>query len=236
MHLHKFRNRTIYISPCNSAIISRLKELSINIIESACIPELIEYERYHADMQMLLIDRNIFIPENCDKLQYFIREYADSITVCDELGSVYPDNVKLNAALIGRFLFCREKSLDDKVRKYCVQHNIKIINVNQGYTKCSTLVVTDDAIITADTGIHTAAQGVGIDSLLIAPGNIRLCGADYGFVGGASGRIGDTIVFFGDIHRHPQSKEICDFITAKGLSYLSLSDEVLCDIGGLIEL
>ena len=49
--------------------------------------------------------------------------------------------------------------------------------------------------------------------LLISSGDIKLEGYDYGFIGGASGKISDnTVVFFGNAEMHPyysSIRELC---------------------------
>ena len=65
------------------------------------------------------------------------------------------------------------------------------VNVSQGYAKCSTCVVGEDAIITYDRGIAKAADAAGMDVLVIEPGHVDLPGYDTGFIGGASGLVTD---------------------------------------------
>lgn len=49
-------------------------------------------------------------------------------------------------------------------------------HVNQGYTRCATAVVAEDAIITMDLGIRALAQFLGIDVLLVHEENVFLDG------------------------------------------------------------
>ena len=55
----------------------------------------------------------------------------------------------------------------------------------------------------------------GINVLLVEPGFVKLRGADTGFIGGASGRVDDEIVFNGDLSAHPNLKKITAFIFFK---------------------
>ena len=60
---------------------------------------------------------------------------------------------------------------------------------------------------------------------------------DYGFIGGCSGLISnDTIVFFGNIEKHPDYDKIKVFVNSKNKTILSLSNENLLDLGSLIPL
>ena len=69
---------------------------------------------------------------------------------------------------------------------------------------------------------------------MIRSGNILLNGYDYGFIGGTSGRIGNEIIFCGNIDDHPDSKEIKDFIHTKGLDVKSFPHYPLTDFGSLL--
>ena len=72
-----------------------------------------------------------------------------------------------------------------------------------------------------------------LDVLLIRPGYIILKGFDYGFIGGTCGRIGDEIIFNGDISAHPDYDAIQAFIKSRGLD-IKYFDYPLEDIGSII--
>ena len=93
----------------------------------------------------------------------------------------YPFDIAYNAALVGNNLFCNEKYTDISILNYCKDNDIKLINVNQGYAKCSICVVSDNAIITADKSIFKTSLRNNIDALLIENKGIVLKGYDVGF-------------------------------------------------------
>lgn len=152
----------------------------------------------------------------------------------EELGSSYPDDVLFNAVSVGDKLICNKKYISKHILEKAQNSGCEVICVKQGYTKCSTCVVDDNAIITADIGIHMAATSHGIDSLLIEQGHISLPPYEYGFIGGASGGCDDNIYFCGDIHKHPSSKEIFAFLKKHNKEAVSLSDGELLDIGSIL--
>ena len=57
---------------------------------------------------------------------------------------------------------------------------------------------------------------------------------EYGFIGGAASLFEDKIYFLGDISKHPESEKILSFIEENGKTAVSLSDEQLADLGGII--
>jgi hypothetical protein len=94
--------------------------------------------------------------------------------------------------------------------------------------------LNEDNAITADPGIYKKLTSLGINTLLIKCGGISLPPYEYGFIGGASGVDGDTVFFLGNLDLHPSANEIKDFIMGLGMRVISLSDEPLSDLGGLI--
>ena len=93
------------------------------------------------------------------------------------------------------------------------KQDIELINVNQGYAKCS-CAACSSGVITADDSIFKTLCKQGINSLKITPGHVTLTGYDYGFIGGASGVIDGKLTFFGDVSKHPdfsKIKEFCEF-------------------------
>jgi hypothetical protein len=136
----------------------------------------------------------------------------------------------LKSAIIARL-----DILPDEVKTYAASMGISLLDSKQGYAKCSAVSVGESAIITADKNIVRAAKAAGADALLIsaAPEAIRLDGYDYGFIGGASGVLGDTVYFTGDISSHPDAERIAEFCKAHEKKIISLSNEPLNDVGGI---
>ena len=153
----------------------------------------------------------------------------------EKIGSKYPENIIYNAACTGKYFIHNIKHTDPELLEHVKTKakTIEIIDVPQGYTKCNTLIVNECSIITSDVGIYNSCYSK-LDVLLIEKGRIRLQGFDYGFIGGASGRIGDTIVFNGDITQHPDYEKIAAFIESRGLKIKYFTEYPLEDIGSII--
>lgn len=165
----------------------RLSQLGYHVIYSGTLPQLIDYERSHADMQCLIIDETAFVLKECNKLAAQLAgEYRVVLTEGDIEGK-YPANVRLNAAVVGKNLIANLKALDHKVAVHCTRNGYRLIHVNQGYAKCSCAIVSDNALITSDDGVYNSLKESRIEVLKIRQGRVRLDGAQYGFIGGASG-------------------------------------------------
>lgn len=149
----------------------------------------------------------------------------------------YPHNVKLNCAVVGNNIICNRKYTDPQVIGYAEKHGYNIIHVNQGYAKCSTCIVSDNAVITEDESIEKECTKHGIDVLKISKGYVRLDGYDYGFIGGCSGLVeNNLLVFNGNIKLHPDYDSIYKFCKDHGTDILSLNNGQLYDVGSIIRL
>jgi hypothetical protein len=122
------------------------------------------------------------------------------VTVCGaEPGAIYPADVPFNVACAGSMAFHRSDRTAPEIRSFLEGKGIPLIHVRPGYSRCSTVLVDDGRIITADRGIHEAALAHGAMSLLVRPGFVELPGYRHGFIGGASGSGSHMIFFTGDI-------------------------------------
>lgn len=214
----------------------KLNKLGYTVIPSGRVESFIPYERDHADMQCLIIDDTAFVLSVCDKLANALKNSYNVVLCGDGISGRYPDNVALNAAVVGKYVICKTDALDKIVPEYCRKHGYKLINVRQGYTKCSCAVVSDKALITADVSIYRMLNDTDIDVLRIGQGSVTLDGAEYGFIGGASGynKSAKTLYFCGNVDTHPDGADIRAFCEKHGTDIVSLSDDELTDIGGII--
>ena len=159
---------TVIMSGEYSELVSAMEERGNNVIPTKCVSCFHQPEQFHADMQVLRIRDRIFTLDKCRR-----KPSRD-----------YPNNVLLNCLFLGNRLYGKLSANDETVLEYCNEHGIELVNVNQGYTRCSTLVVNDNAVITADLSIEKAMKQNGVEVLRISQGQIRLVGFDYGFIGG----------------------------------------------------
>lgn len=147
--------------------------------------------------------------------------------------SNYPHDVMLNALKIDNKIFGLKKAMSKSLLSLAASNKLEVINVSQGYTKCSVCPISDNAIITADKSIANSAKAYGIDVLKIREGHVKLEGYNTGFIGGASGVFENTVYFCGDIYKHPDAADIINFCEKHQKSCISLSNEALFDVGSL---
>jgi hypothetical protein len=148
------------------------------------------------------------------------------------MGAAYPADVPFNVFCAAGRLFGRLKSASPDVLAAARERGYGPVDVKQGYAACSTLVLSESALVTADRGIADAAERLGAEVLRISPGDILLDGCDYGFIGGASAVADGRAFFFGSLGTHRDGARIARFCESHGIEPVSLSAEPLVDIGG----
>ena len=91
--------------------------------------------------------------------------------------------------------------------------NKTIIDVKQGYSKCSVCICKHNTIITDDISIfNNLLQYDDIKSLLVEKGTVKIDKYDYGFIGGCCGLIDkDLLLFNGDLSMHSDFDKIKNF-------------------------
>ena len=220
--------------PC---FVREIEKLGYTVISSDTVDIFPIPEQKHADMQILPINSDIFILNECTALAKKIPN--DRLIYCDKkAGKKYPENILLNFLFLNNTLYGKLSAIDKNLVDFCEENSIKTVNINQGYARCSTLVLNEKALITSDLSIEKALKKDGVEVLLISSGNIILDGYDYGFIGGASGKIDEnTVVFLGNVTNHPDYRRIENFCENHNISIkIICKDMPLTDIGGIVKI
>ncbi len=229
---------TVLLDRCAPpSVQNALTAMNVKIIHSGIIKTITSAVSTHPDMSLHHVGENVFV---CSKALY---DYYQSVLPgniilhcgSSTLGGNYPDDIAYNIARVGRYAIHHLKYTDPVIRSLLEKQNVTFIHVSQGYSKCSVCLVAENAIITADRGIASAASYEHIDVLLITPGSIELRGMEHGFIGGASGLLKKhTLLFAGNIAAHPDFGAIDAFCNRYGTQIVSLSNDNLVDIGSII--
>ena len=165
--------------------------------------------------------------------------FRDGTAVFSRPGEVYgeyPENIGFNAVCLDRYFIHNLRYTNPRVLKIAEEKGLSAVNVRQGYTKCSCVIVDGRSIITADPGIAAALNEVkDVEVLKVSPGHVELSGYDYGFLGGASGLADGVLWFTGDLSRHPDFDKIVDFITGRGVNFKWFPEIPLTDVGSIIQ-
>lgn len=217
-----------------------MTDLGIEIIKTTPCKELYEAVNGHADIVVHPIGDNklVVAPNVFDNLQPVLTKKGFALTKGETwLKRNYPENIAYNVLRVGTFAFHHSKYTDRSILKEFEKNNVKLIHVNQGYTKCSACVVNENSIITSDYKLAKEVEKFGIESLLIKPGGIILSGLNYGFIGGSGGLLSRNIMAFtGNLDNIQDNYKIVDYLNSKGIEVKILSRKQIFDIGSIIPL
>ena len=211
-----------------------LQSRGVELLEVSQNPYIDGATATHADMLAIhLHDCTVLVDEGQSDLTQALTDIGADVIVADRpVKGDYPNDISLNFVIMGKRIIGNIKYCDSMILQQLKDY--KMLNCKQGYGKCSCLIIGENALITDDVSIYNTAKSNDIDCLLISKGDILLSGHEYGFIGGASGKVSENeVLFFGDVTKHRDYKKIADFIEKHGCEIIFL-DFPLTDFGGII--
>lgn len=172
----------------------------------------------------------------CDRenYDYYKEKFLDRNVIQSEnfLSSDYPKDIPLNCFSFKNYFIHNTKYTDKKILDFYKGAGYNLINVKQGYSKCSTLV-TEDFLITEDAGIYKSLKET-LPIYKIDTGQIKLKNFNYGFIGGASGSLGKELFLTGDYKKHSSCNTIDDIVRKYKYKLTILSDKEIEDYGSIL--
>lgn len=223
-----------------------IKSLGYEIIENKYNLKTYDEISSHVDIYYLKIG-NICFAEPGKLIDGFNMLAGNAV-----VGKTYPEDVSYNVALVGRNAVHNFKYTDKNVLAYLKGADFNFVQVEQGYSKCSTCVLTDDSCIVSDIGIARALIDAEVEVLYVSEPDIKLLKRtntifideermrfEYsdmsGFIGGAMVRLGDEVILFGDAANLVNGSKIQKFIESKGLKFHDFKGLDIIDYGGVVE-
>ncbi|MCR1935352.1 DUF6873 family GME fold protein [Clostridium tepidum] len=189
----------------------------------------------HPDMLLHIIDeQTIIVHKNTDKeFVKLLKNLGINVILSSKsLENKYPEDIILNALNIGD-IFMHKLNYTDPNLLSLIKHK-KLLNINQGYSKCSTAIVSPNAVMTSDIKIEKLLKKNDIDVLLLPPGDIILPGLNYGFIGGTCGLLDDnTLAFYGNLNMYKYGNEVLNFLKKHNVKPVFLSEGKLIDRGSI---
>ncbi len=229
-HLPEKAVNTVLCGNCKD-IENIMKSRGVDVINLSADTRLPAPIINHADIQCCHIGNGVIFTTNT---KLGVNGY--DVRLINEIPSeAYPNDCLLNCFSINGTVIAG-KNCSKAVLEYAEQNSLETKFVNQGYSKCSTAIVSDDAVITADKSIANALADI-CNVLVIEQGHIKLTGYNYGFIGGACGKLDkDKLVFMGNPYKHTDGKRIISFTEQNNCEAVSLCNGELLDFGGFIPL
>lgn len=230
-NLPKNRVCAVVVSSQYPEVLKALSALSATAFTVSSCEDLLLPVSQHTDMLFSYLGNGSFI---CEKSQKNLKSALGlkGFNCIDEveLSTDYPADIVLNSCIIDSSIICNEKYTPEVIK-----NKFQVIDVKQGYAKCSCAVVDESSVITDDESVAAALRKNKFDVLLVDKGSVRLQGFEYGFIGGCCGKLSkDTMAFCGDIHNHANYRQIDAFLRERKVYPVSLLKGELLDIGSII--
>lgn len=213
--------------------VNALKAYGFDVVFTKKIEKLYEAVDGHTDLQIVrVLEDFVVCPEH---FEYYSEKLGIKL-ICgkSELSGKYPYDICYNAAVFGKFAVHNFQFADSVLRECIRKKFLFEINTKQGYSKCSICVVSDNAIITEDESIFKAVSEYNIDVLKINKGSVKLKGFDYGFFGGATGLINNTLFINGELKYHTDEENIKEFCKKHNTNIVELKKGDITDIGSIL--
>lgn len=226
--------KVIAAADMKEEIYENLKKCGFDILKTAALTSVLPGLWHHADMQLAVIDKNVV----CEPTMYdYYKDFVISAGYVPVRGksvlkSNYPKDVAYNITVVSDCIMHNIKYTDSEVLR--VGEKKRLIDISQGYSGCSTCCIGENSVITSDVSVYRAVKSIGEDCLLISPGNIQLKGFDYGFIGGATFFVKNTLYIFGNLSTHPECDEIKKFCQKHGTKITELCEGTITDYGSVI--
>lgn len=221
-------------------IINSLEEKNLQIIKTIKCEKVDDSISYHPDIVIHPLNHDTIVVEPSVFGYYYDQLKGSGIKVLrgkKNLDNKYPEDIGYNIARLKGLAIHNFKYTDEKILELFKESGLKRINIKQGYSKCSVMIVDEKSAITSDKPIYNKLKDEDYDILLIDQGYIDLPGQSYGFIGGCSGNLSkNEILLSGSLEHHPNKKEICEFVEKKGKKLIFLSTEKIVDIGTIMVL
>ena len=185
-----------------------LKRLGIDTLVTDSEPNLPKPVINHADLCVnYLGSGNVVLSKTQTKLKAALEKLGCKCYIINEsLKNAYPEDCLLNCIANSTDLICNYDITSAKIKG--LANGKTVIDVNQGYTKCSICAVSDKAFITDDKSIYKALKNAEYDVLEVEKGSVALDGYDYGFIGALAVKFQRMFLLFSEMQKHMKAMMI----------------------------
>jgi hypothetical protein len=221
-------------------VLESLKNLNLKIISTIKCLDVDESISYHPDIVIHPVNYNTLViaPNVYDYYKDALSDTGLKVIKGEKkLGVKYPYDVAYNVGRMYAIAIHNLEYTDQVLKYYLLREGLDLVNINQGYSKCSLAIIDEKSAITADKPMFELLKAKGYDMLLIEQGYIELENQNYGFIGGTTGNYSkDRILISGQLNNHPDKDQILEFIDSKNKKIHILSTNNIVDIGTIISL
>ncbi len=210
------------------------------VITPPPIDVLVPSMRRHADLGIVIVSEKkaVCAPETYDYYKNALAPYGFEVIMGKKsVGSNYPLDCAYNVGIVGKKCFLNKSVCDGRLFEILISEGYELIEVKQGYTKCSICPIDENSFITSDSAIAQEGLKRGMDALLVENEGILLPPFENGFWGGCCG-MGDSDILFvnGDISLIGSGSKIKEFLDRKNIKIQKSKEGKILDIGSIIPL
>lgn len=224
--------------------LQRLLSFGFNLIPTEKVTALYEAVDGHPDIQFFLIENKLIAHKELSKNQMeLLSKLGVSIVLGNSsLSLPYPGNIPYNALFAPDLLMHRLDATDpvilNEITKLKKSREIMLINVRQGYSRCSCAYVGNNSYITEDTVMADKLLTLGKQVFYQKHSNVYLEGFDFGFIGGAISLISihgeELVLISGSLDSYFYGKELMEFLKRRNIRYECIGEGKLMDRGTII--
>jgi len=149
-----------------------------------------------------------------------------------DVGEKYPASSAYNAVSTANLLIHNFRNTDSSITR--LLEDADLIHVDQGYTRCNLLALSDEHFISSDTGIARVLGRFDKDCLYVNPEGILLEGFKHGFIGGCCGIKDNKVFILGSLAYLNDGAVMQQYLQDQGFEIIELYDGPLFDGGSIL--
>lgn len=186
----------------------------------------------HPDLSLFVLDEDNIVVASEVYDHYRENIKGKNFIRGGEVASKYPKDAIYNLVRFENF-YIHNSHTEENIVKFFRENHVENLIVNQGYTRCSTIVL-NYCLLTSDYGIYKSLKDE-VKIRLLEEDKIYLDGFDKGFIGGACGLYGNKLIFTGDISKHKSYDVILGEAKKEGVE-IRYPQGDLVDLGSLLQI
>jgi hypothetical protein len=187
----------------------------------------------HPDIFLLQMENLVMIAPNAPlDLKETLKKHRIPFLIGKaKLGDKFPETAHYNAVSTPDYLIHREGFTDSCI--LCQNEKKQFVHVNQAYTRCNLLSLSDGSFITSDKGIEKALSEKNIEVHYFSSEDVLLDGQEYGFIGGTMGVYHNKIFIIGSLAYYHEGDRLRNILSSKNMEIIELYNGPLIDGGGV---
>lgn len=224
--------------------LQRLLSFGFNLIPTEKVSSLYEAVDGHPDLQFFRIEKKVIAHQGlCKNQMELLSKLGASIILGNSsLSLPYPKNIPYNALLSPDLFMHRLDSTDpiilNEIQELKKSKDISLVNVRQGYSRCSCAYVGNNSYITEDIVMTERLLALGKHVFYQKHSNVYLEGFDFGFIGGAISLISihgeELVLISGSLDSYFYGNELKEFLKRRNIRYECIGKGKLMDRGTII--